>query len=207
MIEVSKDTLYVRGEDGTFHPVNVFGTGGGAYVLPTASADTLGGVKVGDGLQMDGDVLGVVPEGEYELLEAINVTEEGLRSIERDREPNGKEYSIKKLFILVAAPKAVSSGFFYTIINDKLFAPLTGTLDASFDKGTIGQVKAVVENGLLDGYGVGAKNQGTSNTLYKYVTNECIPSKIVAISSVGIMSTVDMPVGTTIKIWGIRANA
>ena len=33
----------------------VEGFGGGSYVLPTASADTLGGVKVGDGLSIDSD--------------------------------------------------------------------------------------------------------------------------------------------------------
>lgn len=33
------------------------GGGGGSYTLPTASADTKGGVKIGVGLEMDGEVL------------------------------------------------------------------------------------------------------------------------------------------------------
>lgn len=41
------------------------------YTLPTASETVKGGVKVGEGLQMDGDVLGVKPEPEYELIETI----------------------------------------------------------------------------------------------------------------------------------------
>ena len=31
------------------------GFGGGSYVLPAATADTLGGIKVGDGLSIDED--------------------------------------------------------------------------------------------------------------------------------------------------------
>lgn len=44
-----------------------------AYELPVATADTLGGVKVGKGLVMDGEALGVKPEGVYELIETIFV--------------------------------------------------------------------------------------------------------------------------------------
>ena len=33
------------------------GGGGGSYTLPTASPTTKGGVKIGAGLQMEGDVL------------------------------------------------------------------------------------------------------------------------------------------------------
>lgn len=34
-----------------------YSSGGGSYTLPTASADTKGGVKIGSGLSMDGEVL------------------------------------------------------------------------------------------------------------------------------------------------------
>ena len=38
-------------------PTDGVGSGGSAYVLPTASAETLGGVKVGSGLSIDDGVL------------------------------------------------------------------------------------------------------------------------------------------------------
>lgn len=43
------------------------------YTLPTASEDIKGGVRIGEGLRMDGDVLGVKPEGEWEQIENITV--------------------------------------------------------------------------------------------------------------------------------------
>lgn len=53
------------------------------YELPTASASVKGGVKVGEGLQMSGETLGIVPEGKYELIEEINITETTIAEIVR----------------------------------------------------------------------------------------------------------------------------
>ena len=39
------------------------GSGGGGYVLPVASSDTLGGIKIGSGLTMSGDTLNANPGG------------------------------------------------------------------------------------------------------------------------------------------------
>lgn len=51
-----------------------------AYTLPVATADTLGGVKVGSGLHMDGDVLSVIGGGvslsDMRVIETITVEEE-----------------------------------------------------------------------------------------------------------------------------------
>lgn len=50
--------------------INSGGGGGGSYTLPTASADTKGGVKIGVGLTMDGEVLkntNPTPPTPYEL--------------------------------------------------------------------------------------------------------------------------------------------
>ena len=47
------------------------------YVLPTASADTLGGVKVGNGLTADEDGrVSVEPDGEYEPIKEITIEED-----------------------------------------------------------------------------------------------------------------------------------
>lgn len=44
------------------------------YTLPTASADTKGGVKIGSGLQMNGDVLSVTGGGTADAVDWTNVT-------------------------------------------------------------------------------------------------------------------------------------
>ena len=44
------------------------------YTLPTASADTKGGVKIGSGLQMNGDVLSATGGGTADAVDWENVT-------------------------------------------------------------------------------------------------------------------------------------
>lgn len=52
---------------------------GGSYTLPTASADTLGGVKVGDGLSIADGVLSVSRSANgFEKISIIELTESGL---------------------------------------------------------------------------------------------------------------------------------
>lgn len=48
-----------RKKDGTVVNIEDAMSGGGSYTLPTASAETKGGVKIGDGLVMNGEVLSV----------------------------------------------------------------------------------------------------------------------------------------------------
>lgn len=52
--------------------------GGGSYVLPVASSDTLGGVKIGSGLTMSGDTLNANPGG-YTLPAATDSTLGGVK--------------------------------------------------------------------------------------------------------------------------------
>ena len=82
------------------------------YTLPTASDTVKGGVKVGEGLQMTGDVLGVVPEGEYELIEKITSTG---AAIMRTNEPDGTPYNFKAVLIRLLSPGSITGrGLVYT---------------------------------------------------------------------------------------------
>lgn len=58
-------------------PTDGAGSGGGAYVLPTASADTLGGVKVGSGLSIEDGVLSASASGSGLQLYAETYTGTG----------------------------------------------------------------------------------------------------------------------------------
>ena len=46
-----------RKKDGTLVDINDAMGGGGSYTLPTASADTKGGIKIGSGFSMSGETL------------------------------------------------------------------------------------------------------------------------------------------------------
>lgn len=76
------------------------------YTLPTASAEVKGGVKVGSGLQMDGDVLGVVQDNEYELIETIVFEVDTANVISRTAEPNRTPYNFRKIFVTADVPMA-----------------------------------------------------------------------------------------------------
>ena len=67
------------------------------YTLPTASETVKGGVKVGNGLQMNGEVLEVVSEGVFELIEKIILEEDS--TLIRNQEPDGTPYRLKAIMI------------------------------------------------------------------------------------------------------------
>ena len=102
-----------------------------AYDLPTASADTKGGVKVGSGLRMNGDVLGVKPEGEHELIKTITMEEEAVVSVTDLGLHNASIY-----FTIPATDKTGNISLTMTIGNKKfahigyLLAPFSATQES-----------------------------------------------------------------------------
>lgn len=69
-------------KDGTLTTVDdaiSAGGGGGSYTLPTASAETKGGVKIGSGLTMDGEVLNNSNPTPYSLPTASDSTLGGVK--------------------------------------------------------------------------------------------------------------------------------
>lgn len=65
---------------------------GQPWKMPVATTETVGGVKVGKGLQMEGGVLRVVPEGDLVLIEEITIGFELLTIKPEDWETNWKQY-------------------------------------------------------------------------------------------------------------------
>ena len=66
--------------------------------VPTMSDTVKGGAKVGDGLQMTGDVLSVESENDWELIETINGAE---AVIERTSEPDGTIYKFSAIALKI----------------------------------------------------------------------------------------------------------
>ena len=140
----------------------------------------------------------------YELIEEITLTEKVKRLI-RNAEPNGTAYHFKKMYVSVTTPQAEQNGSIYSFFNGLILGLALNSITSNFSEGGIAQIYANVADGFLDGYGVGAGNLGTSSSLVRYLTTLNVPSGISAINSVDILSSVDMPVNTNIKIYGVRA--
>lgn len=73
------------------------------YTLPTASAEVKGGVRIGKGLAMDGDVMGVDVD-EYEDIETFTTETDMGYPFERTAEPNGTPYNFRKLHVEITNP-------------------------------------------------------------------------------------------------------
>ena len=184
------------------------------YTLPTATADTLGGVKIGEGLQMTGDVLGVVPEGEWELIETFTLNEDAT-VIERTAYPDGTPYDLSAV--------KIKAQFFYPIV-----AQIGTAMDFVCDKKLLGSLVVNVvahdtgtplhkSTALYQAKPVGgfyeficsSGAQGSpmepvyaSNGDFQFVSTkqkiDCI--KYRAWDNI-------FPAGSYIEIWGVRANA
>ncbi|MBO7253453.1 MAG: hypothetical protein J6V25_12595 [Oscillospiraceae bacterium] len=82
------------------------GGSGGSYTLPVATAETLGGVKVGDGLQVEADGrVSVEPEGvlSEEPLVTLAV-EETVGQVWIDKDAEGQPLNLKALLVVVNTP-------------------------------------------------------------------------------------------------------
>lgn len=177
------------------------------YILPTATADTLGGVKVGEGLQMDGDVLEVVSE-DYELIETFTLEED--MAVERTQEPSGLAYNMRAIFIGLSAPSTVSAGNIRvaaTLKNswETLHTFILGLKQTEYAKR--GALEFTAIDGLWrcrtyqmissDGGYQSVYNNGSFEGWYNLKDN----------GSIKKISTGTLPAGLTIKIWGVRADA
>lgn len=140
----------------------------------------------------------------FELIEEITLTEK-VTQISRNAEPNGAAYHFRKMYISIITPRAEEDGAIYSMFNDTLIGLAMNSITSKLSEGGIAQIYVHVDNGFLDGYGVGAGNQSTSSNLMRYVTQRNTPSGIAAIDSVKIQATVDIPINTNIKIYGVRA--
>lgn len=167
------------------------------YVLPAASAEVKGGVKVGSGLRMDGDVLGVVPEEAYELIENITLEEE-VSAFERNFE------GLKGLYIVITSPGTD--------------AAKVASISIYFPSGIIYYTYATNAIGAAEGYKsiYRAERKGNKWNIFqapggtKFEPNairsiERIMENVEGITGIKITATI--PVGTTIEIWGVRADA
>lgn len=188
--------------DGSEVWVNPEGT---PWQMPVATTDTVGGVKVGNGLVINGGVLGVTPEGVYELIDEFTLAEDAF--FERTEEPNGTPYKFSKVFMLIKTPAdgkqfEVSAGFNGT--SDSL--PLCNCAKSvSSVMASYGKIEVV------NGYWQAEWSSNTNlyvwtdryltgiNRIFNYPYGESARNHINRIKSNQIASA-----GTEVKIYAIR---
>lgn len=160
--------------------------------------------QVGPGLQMDGDVLGVKPEGNYELIETITLEEDNIKSIVRD-------VSLYGIMVLAKFAKAskITHVFMEIICVEKMvtgsaFIRTDGEVSARFNAQKKSGYWDLCSQGYVKGGGSGNYygQNNAANVLF-VANNPIITSvRLYASDGIGVLTK-----GSVIEIWGVRADA
>lgn len=184
----------------------------GAYTLPTASAEVKGGVKVGTGLQMNGEALEVVPEKNFELIETYTTTE-SIKSILRKAEPDGTEYKFNEMLAQLSFPlitEDYATGNIEVSYRDtsgkRIYAGFSATLNAKSAKYYVVITALIrIQNGVIEG----RSNIGLNNALENASKNVGPLANYIGenekIGEYYVYVTNGIPVGSTLEIYGVRA--
>lgn len=207
----------LKGEPGPAGPAGEPGKDAEPYTLPTASETVKGGVKVGNGLQMTGDVLGVKPEGAWERIEFITVQEEGLKQIERNAFPDGTAYNLSAAKIMARFYYPLKAVYGTRVDFKRQNSEISSVVitlssnstsdNPAYCSTALYQAKPV--SGLYEFTGASGQQGGSMavilppNGNFQSVTTD---KKINSILF-EIWTNNTIPVGTTIEIWGVRADA
>ena len=180
------------------------------YDLPTASASVKGGVKVGNGLVMDGETLVVKPEAEMVLIETIVVGDE-VYTIERTKEPDGTPYNFSAVTIRAKFPPSDKTGnlsIFFTFkwpaeIRNYMLYPYHATQERN------GYSKCYLSNKRWrGGWWSCALGAGDFAQYYENpVQQEQYGVEDGYISKIRLNHVSGIEEGTIIEIWGVRADA
>lgn len=172
------------------------------YELPVASADTLGGVKVGAGLTVDeAGVLSTEHEGNWETIKQIKTSEEVSTIV-----VPVDGYKLVK--ISVDNPGDGASGAGLICCNDTAYYYI-GNMSAGAR-----QIHAIVEEKGGAIFGVMAAEGGPGEASLSYMTASIYPRAIKGMQGKHIES-VDVrmlggntfPVNTIVTVEGVRTNA
>lgn len=215
--------LYVRDKEGKFVPVYTIkgekgdpgkdGVDATPYTLPTASETVKGGVMIGEGLRMDGEKVRV-REDVYELIETITLAEE-TKTIVRTIEPDGMPYNFDAVTIKIASAPTAStgSGAQYVFIRAKIGEELLTATVQNLVRNARCDCLSVFDNdkGYWRAYGF-MPNIAYSNvnTAFYSPPVDCLRYRdAVKANGIEINTGVYLALsaGTTIEIWGVRANA
>lgn len=174
------------------------------YTLPTASETVKGGVRVGPGLWMDGDVLGTGVE-KWKLIDTI-VGED--MAFSRDKEPDGTPYKLKEIVIVAHKPSSV-------VQEENIYIIIT------LDETTIGSLyiqstsdtrelkvycelvadKGLWRRGRANNWGVPNQQATPITMFYEKFEKPIHEGEYIR----GLRTTNKLSSGVVLSIWGVRA--
>lgn len=142
------------------------------------------------------------PEGEYELIETITLTEDTSEII-RTQEPDGTAYKFKAFIISAAGKTTGDNAFAYWKGNNGQVVAL-GRFSSKYNYKTL--LRGFMMGGFI--FAIGSDEAG-----YNVRTSQCIAAATEKsvypngyIDYIEFLTASPMIVGTTINLYGIRAN-
>lgn len=142
------------------------------------------------------------PEGEYELIETITLTEDTSEII-RTQEPDGTAYKFKAFIITATGKTTTNNAFAYWTGNDGVTVAL-GRFSSTNNYKTL--LRGFMMGGFI--FAIGSDEAG-----YNVKTSQCISGATKKstypngyIDYIKFSTNSPMKVGTTIDLYGIRAN-
>lgn len=182
------------------------------YTLPVASAETLGGVRVGVGLNVDetGRV-SVKPEDDCAPIETVTVKAENTVTILRTLEPDGTQYNFKKVHLELELPvleESVNLGVVHVMVSTgkelAYYAYNTSIVAGAGPQFMNASVLCEIKNGVSEGHNsIGMSGSIVSGVrfigdAYRYVGND-------AYVKIQLKTQNPLPIETKLHIRGVRA--
>lgn len=171
------------------------------YTLPIASADTLGGVKVGKGLVMDGDALGVEKLSQIKTVSLDSDTAE----VVIDLDSEGKPFNLEEAEIICKFPRIETNrqAKFYVYSNGLRVVGREASNVLSMEESTL-QIHLKEENERVN---VDYRSGGLSTYIYNVQDSARNTDNMNGNFKFQLLvSNTDnpMPKGSTIKLYGRR---
>lgn len=148
-----------------------------------------------------------IGEPQYELIETITLEEEAVFS--RNVEPNGTPYSFKKMLINIEVPagSSMTKGKYFSLSSsfnwDKLLVAIGG-ISAAETTRYVANILVELNNGVLSAESHYRVSNSDDDSMTTHMTN---PSKVFSykVDKINAISSSNpFPVGTNIKIYGVR---
>ena len=182
---------------------------GQPWQMPVATADTVGGVKVGNGLVMDGDTLGVVKK-KLKLLRNVNIDEDNIKYVFINANEGVYELTACMVKVIVPAATQSTNGYIdclgnktsveFDIIASGYYANMKHTTERT------SVLIAFPFYGRWFGFALGtAGNEGNTAQPANYPIRNTKYGidEYPHINRFRIRFNDNIPVGTKIEVWGV----
>lgn len=170
------------------------------YTLPTASATTKGGVKVGDGLTVDAEgVLGVKQEQHIRTIQLDEIS----KIIVVDEDANGNPFELKKATIRCVVQPAEEVSSVNVLAYDSKLRRIVGRTIGSFINTSEQRTKIYLTK-TPHGYDAMYRTSNSGN-LYDWHDPHSASNDTISRFLFEANIVEGFPKGTTIEIWGGRS--